>query len=155
MLIAPILMVTQTVAVLQILFGIDAGWKAQRRDESGILFSTALAFHWRHMLLGIALSLLCYYAYPELLAWMAPVLAGLALSVVLSWMLGRPAGPVSSAILSTPEDRNPPPILVRSEARAVAWQERAKTLLAATSATVTGADASGAADHRALPQAGS
>ena len=32
---APILMLMQTVAVLQILLGRDAGWSAQRRDDGG------------------------------------------------------------------------------------------------------------------------
>ena len=124
MLIAPILMATQTVAVFQIFFGLDSGWKAQRRDESGIPLREALGFHWRHMMLGFVMALICYWAYPELLAWMAPVLAGLILSGPLSWMLARPAGPVSSAMLSTPEDRSPPPILVRAKARADEWAMR-------------------------------
>lgn len=124
MLIAPILMVTQTVAVFQILFGIDAGWKAQRRDDGGIALGAALQFHWRHMALGAVMALICYNAYPELLAWMAPVLAGLILAGLLSWLLARPAGPVSDAILSTPEDRDPPPILVRADARAAEWSAR-------------------------------
>ncbi|MEQ1713677.1 MAG: glucans biosynthesis glucosyltransferase MdoH, partial [Hyphomicrobium sp.] len=125
MLIAPILMATQTVAVFQILFGIDAGWKAQRRgDDGGIPLGAAIQFHWRHMALGAAMAMICYQAYPELLVWMAPVLAGLILSGPLSWLLARPAGPVSSVIFSTPEDRDPPPILVRANARADGWTAR-------------------------------
>ena len=49
MLLAPIMMVMQTVAVIQIVAGIDAGWKAQRRDGDGIRLSEALKFHAWHM----------------------------------------------------------------------------------------------------------
>ncbi len=42
MLVAPVLMCTQTVAVMQILGGFDSGWKAQRRDDGGIPFADAM-----------------------------------------------------------------------------------------------------------------
>ena len=42
MLVAPVLMCTQTVAVMQILGGLNSGWKAQRRDDGGIPFADAM-----------------------------------------------------------------------------------------------------------------
>ena len=66
MLLAPILMMTQTASVLQIAFGQDSGWKAQRRDAEGVEFIDALRFHWRHALAGTVLALLCWEATPGL-----------------------------------------------------------------------------------------
>jgi membrane glycosyltransferase len=123
MLIAPILMITQTVAVVQILLGFDSGWKAQRRGAT-VSAADAARFHWRHMLVGVAMTLVCWYASPPLVAWMAPVLAGLVLSAPLSWLLGREPLRIVSRLLSTPEERMPPAIVTRANAAAGEWTKR-------------------------------
>jgi membrane glycosyltransferase len=125
MLLAPILMCTQTTAVAQILAGRDSGWKAQRRDDGSIPFETAFRFHWRHSLIGVVLLLLCWYSSPGLIAWMAPIIVGLILAAPITWLTALPAGPVMSAILSTPEDRSEPPILAHATERAEVWTRRA------------------------------
>ena len=124
MLVAPMLMCTQTVAVMQILGGFDSGWKAQRRDGGGIPFADAMRFHWRHMVVGVVLVLLCWYSSPGFLAWMAPVILGLLLAAPLSWLTSRNAGRLMSKILSTPEDRNCPAILRRTDRCAEEWTVR-------------------------------
>ncbi|MEQ1615972.1 MAG: glucans biosynthesis glucosyltransferase MdoH [Hyphomicrobiaceae bacterium] len=124
MLFAPILMVTQTSAVTQILLGRDAGWKSQRRDDGGIAFMEAVRFHRWHLLLGLAATAICYIVSYALMAWTAPILLGLLLSVLLSWATARPAGPILSWLLSTVEDRNPPAILRRVDALSLEWERR-------------------------------
>lgn len=124
MLVAPVLMCTQTVAVMQILGGFDSGWKAQRRDDGGIPFADAMRFHWRHMVVGVVLVLLCWYSSPGVIAWMAPVILGLLLAAPLSWLTSRNAGRLMSKILSTPEDRNCPAILRRTDRCAEEWTVR-------------------------------
>jgi len=124
MLFAPVLMVTQTSAVVQILLGRDAGWKTQRRDGGSIGFAEALAFHRWHLLLGAATTALCYIVSYSLIAWTAPILLGLLLSAFLSWVTARPAGAIVSWLLSTVEDRNPPAILRRVDALASEWERR-------------------------------
>ena len=121
MLFAPILMVTQTTAVAQIFAGIDSGWKAQRRDEGDMPFMAAFGYHVWHMAGGLVLAVLTYLVSYSLMAWMAPVLLGLSLSVLLSWWSARTAGPLLSLILATKEDREPPPILELARRRAAAW----------------------------------
>jgi membrane glycosyltransferase len=128
MLLAPILMMTQTASVLQIAFGQDSGWKAQRRDAEGVEFMDALHFHWRHTLAGTLLALLCWEASPGLLVWMSPVVLGLILSGPLSWLTAQPAGPALSVLLSTPSDRSPASILLRVRRHTAAWTERLGTL---------------------------
>ena len=124
MLIAPILMMTQTAAVIQIFMGRDAGWKPQSRSENGIPLSDALRFHVRHMVVGVVLILLCYSTTPELAIWMAPVIAGLLLSGFINWYTARQAGPVMRYLMSTHDDRRLAPILVRANSLAVTWAKR-------------------------------
>lgn len=124
MLLAPILMMTQTAAVVQILLGQDSGWKAQARNVEGMQIGDALRFHWRHAVAGAALAFLCWEASPGLLVWMAPVILGLILSGPLNWLTAQPAGPALSVILSTSADRTPASILLRARRHTALWTER-------------------------------
>jgi membrane glycosyltransferase len=130
MLFAPILMVTQTTAVTQIFAGLDSGWKAQRRDDGNVSWAEVFRFHRWHMLLGLVVAAICYLVSFALMAWMGPVLLGLVLSMALTWYTARPAGPVMSWLLATPEDRNPPPILRRVDTLAAEWTQRLAELAA-------------------------
>ena len=124
MLIAPILMMTQTVAVVEILLGRDSGWKAQRRSDSSIPLMEAMRYHVSHMAVGAALAVLCWSTTPELAIWMSPVILGLLLSGLVNWYTARPAGFIMSWLLSTKEDRAPAPTLARASALAAAWANR-------------------------------
>ncbi len=116
-LLSPILMVTQTVAVFQVLIGRDSGWRPQSRERYGMRFYDALRFHYRHMILGTLLALACWQASAQIVAWMLPVIVGLLLAAPLSWLVARPAGLVLRYLLSTPDCRCPPAI-VESATRA-------------------------------------
>ncbi len=134
MLIAPILMMTQTSGVCQILAGRDAGWKAQRRDGGAVSFEEALRFHWRHTLAGAIVALICWWVSPGLLLWMMPVVAGLLLAGPIDWVTAQSAGPVMSAVLATPEDISEPSILGRVRGLTEDWRGRFAAL-ASTGAT--------------------
>lgn len=125
MLIAPILMVTQTSALIQILLGHDAGWKPQNRGEAGIPLAQAVRFHQRHVLLGLALIALCWWTTPELAIWMSPVIAGLIFSPLINWHTSRRAGWLLSWLLATREDREPPQTVTRTEQLSKLWASRA------------------------------
>lgn len=121
MLLAPILMMTQTASVLQILAGRDSGWSAQRRDNGVIGFLEAHWLHGIHILVGVVIAYLCWQTSPGLLVWTAPVLLGLLLSGVLNWTTAQTAGPVMSAVLSTSDDRAPSPTVLRAQRHTDAW----------------------------------
>lgn len=121
MLLAPILMMTQTSGVAQILAGRDSGWKAQRRDDGSVPFNFAMRFHARHMAAGAVIALICWIVSPGLLLWMMPVIAGLVLAGPVNWLTAQPAGPVLSALLSTWDDRDPPSILSRARELTAEW----------------------------------
>jgi membrane glycosyltransferase len=125
MLLAPIMMMTQTSSVLQILFGRDAGWKAQRRDGATLEISDAIRFHWTHILVGVVVTIICWETSPGLLVWMAPVVLGLVLSWLINWVTAQDAGPAISAVLSTPIDRSPASIVLRALRHTDQWRERA------------------------------
>ncbi|MEQ1669752.1 MAG: glucans biosynthesis glucosyltransferase MdoH [Hyphomicrobium sp.] len=124
MLIAPILMLTQTVGAIQIFAGLDSGWKAQKRDDGALSFNDAMWFARWHTGIGVFVAGIAYAVSPGLLAWMAPVVLGLALAGPVSWLTSRRAGAFSRWALATEEERTPPPILVAANARAAEWAER-------------------------------
>jgi membrane glycosyltransferase len=124
MLFAPIMMMTQTSSVLQIFFGRDAGWKAQRRDGAHMDLGAAMKFHSAHMVVGIIVTLVCWQASPGLLVWMAPVVLGLVLSGLLNWYTSQAAGPAMNVVLSTPVDRSPASIELRALRHTALWRER-------------------------------
>jgi len=124
MLVAPILMVTQTKAVLEIMLGRDSGWKPQQRFGAAINAQEAARYHALHVVIGIIGVVLCATVSMALLAWMAPVLLGLVLSAVLSWVMARPPLALIGVLLSTEEDRDPPAIVARADALSEIWRER-------------------------------
>jgi membrane glycosyltransferase len=115
-LIAPVLMFAQVQAFLDVLIGRDSGWAAQSRDDHSLSWADATRAHKGHTLAGAALAVLAFFASPVTLLWLSPVIAGLLLAIPLSrltanhdfggWVKGK-------GLLSTPEERSPPPILAR------------------------------------------
>ncbi len=88
-LLAPIMMLMQSMAIFDILAGRDSGWNAQSRDDGSIPISQVLWAHRIHMLIGIAATFLCYSISIPLLLWMSPLLLGLVLSGPLSIITSR------------------------------------------------------------------
>ena len=124
MLIAPVLMTTQTGAVIEILRGKDSGWSAQRRSGRAMALGAAIRGHWKHAAVGVTFALVCGHTSPRLLVWMLPVIAGLILAGPVHWLTGRPSGPVLGTLLSTQEDRERAPILLHAERESEAWRAR-------------------------------
>lgn len=122
MLLAPILMVTQSIAVIDVALGRDAGWMAQRRDGVVGLRETA-RFHTLHSVIGLMLLVLVAQVSYGLVAWMLPVTLGLMLAIPLSFATSRAAGPVLSWALATPEDLAPPAVVVRSDELRTHWSD--------------------------------
>jgi len=120
---APVFMWTQTRAVCGILTGRDSGWKSQSRGERGMRMGAAAKRYRTHVILAVVLFFACLAATPHDLSganmstitFMAPVLIGLALAAPLGSFTAR--SDVGDAlrrmgILCTPEETNPPRVLV-------------------------------------------
>jgi membrane glycosyltransferase len=118
-LIAPVMMLMQSRAVTEILMGRDSGWATQQRDGSRASIAT-LALQYRlPTIVGILLALAAYSVSLPLLLWMLPVILGLSLAVPVvaftsAGALGRRLR--SLGVFLTPEERAPPPTLVRANA---------------------------------------
>jgi len=123
-LIAPVMMLMQSVDVIGIVTGRDAGWKAQRRDDGSIPFRVVVHRHRIHTLFGVALAVAAYAVSPVLLAWLAPVVLGLVLAIPVSavtgWQeLGKAVRRLG--LLTTPEEIEPPAVLRRTNELTCEW----------------------------------
>ncbi|MGH8659617.1 MAG: glucans biosynthesis glucosyltransferase MdoH [Gammaproteobacteria bacterium] len=122
-LIAPVLMLLQSRFVVNVLLGRDSGWQAQTRDDRGIAWSEAYHRHRWHTAIGVLLAIAVYSVSPVLLAWMSPAIAGMILSIPVSYLgsrldvglMARRAG-----VFLIPEESAPPPILMEATKRAAA-----------------------------------
>jgi membrane glycosyltransferase len=118
---ASIMMVIQSGSVLQILFGRDTGWNPQRRDDGSVSFASIVRRHRSHTLLGFVTLFAAGVLSPSLVIWMSPTIAGLILSIPLSWASGQLSVGVGLrrlGLLSTPEETSVPPIVARANALA-------------------------------------
>jgi membrane glycosyltransferase len=89
---APILMVANTKAVLKILCGQDAGWHAQQRDADGITWADAFrSMRWQ---MGVGLGFCAALAFrPDLATFFVPIVGPLLLAAPIAvWTSRRATG---------------------------------------------------------------
>jgi membrane glycosyltransferase len=134
-LLAPVVMLTQSIDVVAILLGRDSGWNVQRRDDGGIPLRAFIHQYRRHTLLGLVVGGVAWAVSPYLALWMLPVVLGLALAVPLAtWTARRSAGQALRRIglLRIPEESQPPAVLQRAAevSRTLAAQSPGSSILA-------------------------
>jgi membrane glycosyltransferase len=125
-LMAPVVMLTQTIDVAAILLGRDSGWNAQRRalapgldpGDGAIPARQTRRLYRRHTVLGLALGAIAGLVSVSLALWMLPVVLGLALAIPLALLTGRRSRP---GFLRTPEDIAPPPVVQRAASLLREW----------------------------------
>jgi membrane glycosyltransferase len=112
-LVAPMLMFTQTRAIVEIMAGKVGGWATQRRDADKVSFKEASAAMGWISATGLVLAGMFWFT-PDLFTATAPILTGLVLAVPLT-MLGanKIAGlkVKANGLFMTPEERRPPAIV--------------------------------------------
>jgi membrane glycosyltransferase len=105
-LIAPIMMVANTKAIILIASGHDAGWKAQDRDADGVSWKDAFrAMRWQ-MAVGL-LFCVGLAVRPDLITWFAPVVLPLLFSaplVVLTSRRGLGDAAAKAGYLAVPDE---------------------------------------------------
>jgi membrane glycosyltransferase len=115
-LIAPILMLAEVHAFIDVLIGRDSGWAAQRRTDGPLTWREAVRHHSLHTLMGVAMAVIAYLASPATLLWMAPVVVGLLAAAPISLISSSPVLGTwlrERGVLLTPEERHPPEVLSR------------------------------------------
>lgn len=117
-LLAPVVMLTQTVDVTAILLGRDAGWSVQQREDGRMPISAIVRLYWRHTALGVALGGIAWAVSLSLALWMLPVVLGLALAIPLALLTRRRW---SGGLLRTAEETAPPAIVARAASLRREW----------------------------------
>lgn len=110
-LIAPLLMLAQTSAVLGILMGHDAGWGAQRRIGAGANLLPVMGQHRWHTVWGAALAAICWATSPAVFAWMSPIIGGLLLAAPIALVSARRPARAVAKLLATAHQLCPPALL--------------------------------------------
>lgn len=128
-LVAPIMMLIHSGAVLSILIGRDVGWNPQRRDDGSLPLKDVIYRHRWHMVMGVILTAFAALNSMSLLAWLAPAVAGLLLAVPVSvitssWSIGEKAK--RWGILKTPEEGVSPAIFTAFEQTLKVYTDDAK-----------------------------
>lgn len=116
-LMAPVMMLEQSLTVVAALMGRDVGWTVQRRGDDALPWRAVVRVYARHTLFGVLLAGAAYAVSWSLFLWMTPVIAGLLLAIPLAALtanarLGRRLRRIG--LLLVPEERRPPAILLRA-----------------------------------------
>lgn len=114
---APMMMMTQTLAVVDILRGRKSGWEAQTRVSDGIAVSDAIRHYRAHLLLGLAIVAAAVAGF-QAAVWMAPIAAGLiAAPFMAAWTSRRSLGRAAyrRRLFMIPEERRPSPLIVEAQ----------------------------------------
>ncbi len=112
---APVTMVMQTVAVVEVLIGRDSGWASQRREGGELTRREAWRAHRAHVALGVAGAAIALVLDRYFLIWTSPVFLGLSLSALLSLHSSRASvRRAGRSLLQTPEEVETPAIVRRS-----------------------------------------
>jgi membrane glycosyltransferase len=114
-LIAPVMMIFQSVAVGEILLGRDAGWQVQRRGNGEVPPREIIRKYALPTFIGIVMAISAFAVTLPLLLWMAPVVAGLVLAIPIAMLSSTAGADVRrSRLFNTPEQTAPPNVLLRA-----------------------------------------
>lgn len=117
-LIAPIMLVFQSRAVVQVLAGRDGGWPPNQRGEGRLSWAEASAAGGGIALLGAAGLVALRVFLPGMVVWLAPVFVPMLLAVPIIALGSRPlAGP----LFATPAETSPSPVIRTSTEIRAAW----------------------------------
>src|SRR5262249_42883268 len=113
-LIAPVMMISQSRAVADVMLGRDSGWQAQRREGAALPVSDASRRFAFHTAAGALLAAGAWAVSLPLFFWMMPVTLALVLAVPIGGLragdrAGRALGRLG--LLVIPEARRVPPVL--------------------------------------------
>ena len=111
---APVMMIFQSAAVGEILFGRDAGWQVQRRDHGEVSRRDIVSTYSMPTLIGIVMAVSAYAVSLPLLLWMSPVILGLLLAVPIAMLSSSAGSGRTPGLFRTPEQTAPPRVLARA-----------------------------------------
>lgn len=115
--IAPIQMVSQTLAVASTVFGKDFGWNPQVRDRDGFSLNDLLRQFAPQMALGVFILVVVMMQSPATAGWWAPIAVGLVLSPAVCQALSERVRRGDSVWRATlvPEDLHRPAVALAAD----------------------------------------
>jgi membrane glycosyltransferase len=125
-LVAPVMMIFQSIAVIEILVGRDAGWQAQRRDDGLVERGELYRKYGIPTLCGIMMAVGAYAVSLPLLLWMLPVIVGLLFAIPIGALTAKHG---MEKLFITPEETAPPPVLRRANELAASLRARPERAL--------------------------
>ena len=103
-LMAPILMLTQTCFIINILRGKDSGWSAQKRDGERVTLRHLTRQYASHTTVGLALCVGALLISTEVGLWLSPVWLGLILAIPIAHLTSQQSAgerPLRAKLFST------------------------------------------------------
>ncbi|HLY55191.1 MAG TPA: glucans biosynthesis glucosyltransferase MdoH [Stellaceae bacterium] len=134
-LLAPVMMLFQTLFVVSTLIGRSVSWDAQPRDDRGLSWREGIVRHVGQSIFGLIWAGAVLWVAPDFFWWLTPVIFGLLLAIPLSVWSSRSALGLwlkRHGLFLTPEETDPPVELRRlreAEARG-GWTPGAKPAVA-------------------------
>ena len=123
-LVAPLIMLSHSRSLIDVLAGRDSGWAAQARDETDTTPRQAMRLHAVDTGVGALFAAAAMASSPMAFLMMAPVIVGLLLAIPLAVMFANAqVGHAArrAGVLLAPEETKPPQILARANALCGAW----------------------------------
>ena len=109
-LLAPVMMLFQTLFVVTTFSGHVVSWDAQARDDRGLSWQEGVRRHASHTILGVVWGGVILAFAPDFFWWMTPVLFGLVLSIPMSVLSSRVDFGLASkrfGLFLTPDETKP------------------------------------------------
>jgi membrane glycosyltransferase len=115
---APVLLMYQARAILQVLSGRDSGWPAQSRGDGQLTLAESwIASSWI-TLAGIIAMGMSQFLAPGLLLWLLPVTLPMLAAPLIIWLTSLPAG---GYLFQTPDTIVPDPVIRRHHEILARW----------------------------------
>ena len=121
---APVLMMFQTRAVVEVLSGADAGWPASSREDGSVSLSEAWRATWWIVASGLVWLIVAFAVQPSLVWWILPIVVPLlAAPLLVSWTASPGAGrsAASLALFATPAETEPETVIRLARTFREAW----------------------------------
>ena len=119
---APVVMLTHSWFLLNIVLGRSTGWGTQTRDDRALPFWLVFKEYWPHTLIGALSAFILYRFAPDSLGWFVPLLLGMIVTI--------PLVQISSSLSLGATLARDHLFLVPSETGVIAVLKRAHQLLA-------------------------
>ncbi len=116
-LVAPTVMIRHTMFIVRLLFGAGVSWDPQQRESDRVAGSEAARAFAPQTLLALALAGAAVVWPSPLYLWLAPVLAGPALSIPITVLTGRRLSGSNRLLVADADKENPPILRATFECR--------------------------------------